>query len=328
MALPVMLILSTALWGWILFTDYMLWPCCLLFLLNTYLMVELNNRHALMRQYSRMVSCSYIMMMMMSPWLLKDVKVMGIQFCLLAALSLIFLTYQQRQAMGQKYWAYVFIGIAMLLWPPAVFLLPLFWIGDAFFLMAFSFRAFFASIFGILTPLWLCLPLIFYFFDISAIITQLQALAPGQALIDAIHNPILLLPHEMPVALVKIPQMTLVCLTISIGVAHYFRNNQDDKIQVRMVYQFLTLIGMTAMAFLIIAILLPLQKTPTVDILYAMLIVCNAPILGHFITFASSRISNTFVFLCIALALGITVLLQIPLTLLPVNDAVLHLLAY
>lgn len=111
MALPVMILYSACLWGLMLFADHTLWCQCLIFVVNTYLMMELNNRNALMRRYSRMVSCSYMALMLMCPWLLRNLEAMAVQMCFLFMVTLSFRTYQEHDSNGMKYWAYLFMDL-------------------------------------------------------------------------------------------------------------------------------------------------------------------------------------------------------------------------
>ena len=161
LALPLTLLYAMAAWAGRLVDNPHLWPSLILFCVATYLVIELNNRNALMRQYSRMMSCSYIAMMTMCGWLLADVRVMAFQVCVIAAFTLIFMSYQRRDDMGHCFWAYLFIGLAAFLWPPVLMLVPVFWIGESSYLMSFSLRAFLASIIGVVTPFWIALPAVF-----------------------------------------------------------------------------------------------------------------------------------------------------------------------
>ncbi|MDD7621060.1 MAG: hypothetical protein SPJ79_06730, partial [Prevotella sp.] len=88
LALPLTLLYAMAAWAGRLVDNPHLWPSLILFCVATYLVIELNNRNALMRQYSRMMSCSYIAMMTMCGWLLADVRVMTFQVCVIAAFTL------------------------------------------------------------------------------------------------------------------------------------------------------------------------------------------------------------------------------------------------
>ena len=84
------------------------------FALSTYLMVELNNRYALIRIYSRMASCSFIMLMCSACFLFQSLHAMVTALCMAASVTCMFHTYQDRLSMGWTFYAYMCIGICVL----------------------------------------------------------------------------------------------------------------------------------------------------------------------------------------------------------------------
>ena len=56
------------------FWEQQMWLPMVLLALNSFLMLELNNSNALIRVYSRMVSCSYIVLAVMASFLLSSVR--------------------------------------------------------------------------------------------------------------------------------------------------------------------------------------------------------------------------------------------------------------
>lgn len=276
-----------------------------MFVISVYLMVELNNRNALMRQYSRMVSCSYIALMGIFPQLFLSWQVMAVQLCFIAILSLLFATYQRRSALGHKYWAYLFLGIACAIWPPMLYLMPAFWIVEAFFLMSFSIKSFSASIFGVLTPLWIALPYIIYAGIYDDVIALSAQLLPGDALIQGFNSPELLLATDLP--LDKIPYLTsyaLLTLLLITGIVHCLRNIYQDKIQVRMLYNAFLLVVAFAYLAMLATIILNFENRDSVLYLLSIVVVCTSPLVAHYITFTNTRITNASVVIFILLLLA------------------------
>lgn len=305
LSLPAVALYALALWAVLLMAAPRLLPGLVLFSVSTALMVELNNRNALMRQYSRMVSCAYVVMMMMCPWLLTDIAALAVQLCLLASLSLLFTTYQRRLDMGRKYWAYLFVGVASLLWPPVIVVTPLLWIGEGAFLMSFSPKALAASVLGLVTPWWIAVPVVWYAGLSDKILEWLQGFVPDFSATSV--------ATEMPTAQVgMIAVLSFLALLLFIGIVHFFRQSYADKIQVRMLYQFFTMLAVVLAVVIAAAMALPHFSiipyglaTEIANFSLSLEIVCLAPFVAHFVTFTSSRLTNitTVCLLIIALLL-------------------------
>lgn len=307
LALPVMSLYSVALWLAILATEFSLWPVFLLFCIGVYLVVELNNRNALMRQYSRMVSCSYMAMMMMCPWVLRNHNVLFVQVCLIASLLLLFRIYQRRESAGTRYYSYLLVGIASMVWPPLLYVVPLLFFCEAAFLYSFSWKGFFISLFAIATPMWLALPYVAYTGTFQEVIDHFAQVVPNDKLISAFSNPVLLIPSAVPLELYQAVVVILIIAVMIAGVVHYVRNSYADKIQVRMYYNLFILMSLVITLAYIVVMLLPFDKTATMDMLLAILIVFVSPLVAHYITFTNTRLTNISVILLMIVVLTLTV---------------------
>lgn len=307
LALPLMTIFVILLWLAYLVTEVTLWPSFVIFIICTYLMVELNNRNALMRQYSRMVSCSYMAMMMMCPWLIRDPYIMGGQLCFIATISLLFSTYQNHSLTGRKLWAYAFFGISVVIWPPLILLLPIFWICEAFFLMSFSGKAFGASVFGLLLPLWILAPILLFTQRFDLVEKQVDMIMPGEKLMSIINDVSSLVIDALPLPLFELCIIVFVIILFLTGAIHFFRNSHTDKIQTRMYYQSFTLIAAVVVFFFTVVCLLPCQTLPGAYMLLAVFVVCTSPLIAHYITFTNTRLTNISVILLMIIVMSIDV---------------------
>lgn len=296
-ALPAMVIFSIVIWAAYIAADITLWPCLLIYLLNVYLMVELNNRNTLMRQYSRMVSCSYMALMLMCPWLCHSVVTLAVQFCFIMMFTLLFMTYQKPRNVGQKYWAYLFLGCASVVWPPLVIMLPLLWIGEAAYLMSCNLKTIAASLFGVLTPLWIAVPYIVYFERYDLVQTYIDGFTLSEPFLSAVDNPAMLMPQQLPIPPVQIGVEAFVLVLFIIGMVHYITNSYADKIQVRMLYNFFMLIAIPSFFVCLEVAVLPFQTQPLLDIMFSLALVSTSPLLAHYVTFTYSRLSNATVIL-------------------------------
>ncbi|MBF1605105.1 MAG: hypothetical protein HXO20_01105, partial [Prevotella shahii] len=79
---------------------------------STYLMVEFNNVNALLRVYSRMVSCSFLVLTCVANQVFYMPSPALVQVCFAAFYLIVFNAYQESTASGVTFYAYLFIGIA------------------------------------------------------------------------------------------------------------------------------------------------------------------------------------------------------------------------
>jgi len=71
-----------------------------------YLMFQLNNVNALIRIFSRMVSCSYLVLMTMAFFLFEDIANSIISVLAIAFYIFFFSIYQEGRAVGRIFYAF------------------------------------------------------------------------------------------------------------------------------------------------------------------------------------------------------------------------------
>ena len=123
-------------------------------ILSAYLMMELNNINVLIRIYSRMVSCSFLLLTAMSAMTFCDMQGSIVQLCMISFYMAIFQAYQDKEAPGWVFYAFFCLGLASLTFIQIVFFVPFLWIMQGRYLMAMSWRNFWAGIVGLITPYW------------------------------------------------------------------------------------------------------------------------------------------------------------------------------
>ena len=123
-ALPVTAVYSIMIWlaGGLIANQ--LYLHFLLFGLSAYLMVELNNSNSLIRIYSRMVSCSFMALTLMSAFLFDSTDVWVVQFCVVATYLILFKCYQNKRSQGLVFYAFFFIGIASIFFIQILYFVP------------------------------------------------------------------------------------------------------------------------------------------------------------------------------------------------------------
>ncbi|MBR1462979.1 MAG: hypothetical protein IJ604_06315 [Prevotella sp.] len=266
--------------------------------LSTYLMVELNNSNALIRVYSRMVSCSFLALTCITSFLFPSLRIALLTLCFITFYTIIFHTYQDKQSPGLTFYAFLCIGLASLAFVQVLFLVPFLWLIMAFYLMAFSHKMFWASIIGITTPYWFLLPF--------SLITDNIDLLAGHFVQIAQFEPLF---QYQQLNGNHVISLLFIIMLYAIGSIHYMRRSYLDKIRTRMLH--FTFIAVGALTLLFI-ILQPQHMEP----LLAILIINTSPLIAHFIALTHTRVTNIVFCVLIISALILTAVnLWIPLSL-------------
>lgn len=265
-----------------------LWLQFGMLLVSTMMMVELNNGNALIRIYSRMVSCSFLVMTTMSLFLFRSLEVDVVQITFIAFLLLLLRAYQNQQATGWVFYAFISLGISSIVFPHVLLFVPLLWILMAVNVQCFSPRTFLSSILGIIVPYWFVAAWLLYTNNLGLLSAHFLSIVQFQ-------SPMLL-------AGVNIHQwltFAFVFLMAIMGSIHFLAYSYKDSIRIRMIYEMFIVLDACCMVFAL------LQPQHFNDLL-GMAIVVTAPIAGHFLALTQSRLSNITFMVLAAAALSIT----------------------
>ncbi len=266
-----------------------LWLNFALLFASATMMVELNNSNALIRIYSRMVSCSFLVMTTMSLFLFQTINVAVVQITFIAFLLFLLRSYQEPNATGLTFYAFCALGIASIVFPQILLFLPPLWIVMAIYIQSFSPRTFMSSIIGVLAPYWFVAAWLIYTGRYAWLGTHL----------------ISILQFGTPLYLVdvKLHEWLTFAYVLScalIGGIHFIMYSYQDRIRIRLIYEmFIVLDGITMLFALI--------QPQHFDCLLGMAIVLTAPIIGHWLALTSSKLSNIASMLLAAAALALTI---------------------
>lgn len=288
MALPVTggyALLVCALGG--LFADQ-LWIQFALLAVSSFLMMELNNANALIRIYSRMVSCSFLALAVMSHFLFIDVRCGIVQACFIAFYLFLFSAYQDSRAVGRVFYAFLMLGIASTMFVQTLFFVPVVWVLLSTNIMVRSFRVYIASIFGLMVPYWFLLAYYFY-------IGQAELLPEHFAQIAEFGE--IAAWGSMPLSHV-VTAVYVAVLSVA-GMVHFRLNNYKDKIRTRMLFEIFSVMSLCAILFIIL-------QPQHVDYLLAMLIVSTAPMIGHYIALTHTFVTNISFYVILVVTLALT----------------------
>lgn len=259
------------------------------FAVSTYLMVELNNSNALLNMYSRMVSGSFIALTMTAPFLFQRIAPWVVQLCLVAAYLLLSRCYQDRYAQGTVFYAFLCIGVASVFFIQIMFLVPVLWVLLAVNLMALSWRNFWASLLGLLTPWWFLSGYYVFVGNPAAI----PAYVVDIARFDIPFQNVELDLHRMA----TFAFVSVIALT---GIIHYLRNSYKDKIRTRMIYEMLITMTCALFAFIIL-------QPRHFDMLLPMFTVSAGVLIARYISQTNTRLTNLSFILIALLTVALTV---------------------
>lgn len=262
-----------------------LWLQFGLFVLSVYLLVELSNQNALLRVRSRMVSSTFIMLSCAACFLLPDMRGALLQLCIVVAFLMSFQAYQNPQAVGDVYFAFVSIGVGSMAFVQLLWYVPLLWLLLSTQLQAMSWRTWLASLLGLVTPYWFAMVWLLYQQDFSLAVTHFSALGQfGFSL--------------QQLTLSRILVFAFLVILSAAGVIHFWSYSFEEKIRIRLIYGFLT----SLLSFTLLFIVLQPQHY---DALLRIAVVCASPLIAHVFTFTASRISNILFFVTAGLAVVI-----------------------
>lgn len=109
-SLPITATLATLVWVAVGLLVSNIWVEFAFTAMSTLLMVELNNRNALMRTYSRMVSCSFLALMTMAGLPHLSLKSSIVTMCFIAFYLIIWNCYQDKRSTGWTFYAFACIA--------------------------------------------------------------------------------------------------------------------------------------------------------------------------------------------------------------------------
>lgn len=270
-----------------LFTEQ-LWVQFVLLAVSSFLMMELNNVNALIRIYSRMVSCSFLVLAVMSQYLVVDVRCGIVQACFIAFYLFLFSAYQDNRAMGRVFYAFLMLGIASTMFVQILFFVPLVWVLLCTNLMVRSFRAFVSSLFGLLVPYWFMMAYYLYIDDVDSLLDHFLQIAQFGPVLGWMDMPV---SHILTAAY-------MVILAV-VGMIHFRLNNYKDKIRTRMLFEIFSVLALAAIVFMIL-------QPQHIDYLLALLIVSTSPMIGHYIALTNTFITNISFYVMLVVALIIT----------------------
>ena len=251
-----------------------MWIQLILLAVSTLLMMEFNNANALIRIYSRMVSCSFLALSVIDSTLLSSIKGGAFQLFFILFLLFLFRAYQDKKAHGYIYYAFLSLSISSLCFVQVWFIVPFLWVLLFTNVLAGSIKNLSASILGLLTPYWLALGYSLYSNNIDPLFNHFSVLSQfeepfNMALLS--NNSLLILSF-----------LSLLSLT---GIIHFLRNSFLDKIKTRMIYEALIALNIIIFVFIVL-------QPQHYSYLIRLFIITVSPLIAHFVALTRTKITN------------------------------------
>ena len=286
--LPIVAVLCGALWIFAGLHDNTVWPVFGCVVLATYLMVELNNTNALIRIYSRMVSCSFLVFMTMASFEYRSLSEAVIVLCLVGFYLALFKCYQDNRATGWTFYAFLCLGLASVMSVHVLFYLPVLWIIMASSLLSMSAKTFFASLFGIITPYWFLAAFYAITNDFNSFILHFESLAEFGKVADYT-----ILDTR------QIVTISLLLISAIIGSVHFINTSTNDKIRTRKLYEIFIIIDVISFIFLAL-------QPQHYDMLLGLITINTSPLIAQYISLTRTKITNIVTITLIILAIIVT----------------------
>lgn len=261
-------------------------PCMVL---STYLMIELNNTNVLIRIYSRMVSCTFLVLTTMVTFHFTSVRAAVVTLCAVGFYTATFHCYQDSHATGWIYHAFLCIGIASLCFVQVFFFLPLLWFLMTTKFLSMSLKTFCASLLGLITPYWFLAGYDLWANDMESFASHFTDMAVFSPLFDYS------MLHENQV----FTGIFLLLIAFT-GIIHYLRNRQNDRIRTQMLYETFIIVDIATILFLLL-------QPQHYEVLLGIIIVNTSPLIAHFIALTQTRWTNLATKVLMAVAFLLTV---------------------
>ena len=285
-SLPVTATLAALVWVAVGLMVGNIWVELAFSIISTLLMVEMNNRNALMRTYSRMVSCSFLALITMATLPHPSLRASIVTMCFIAFYLIIWNGYQDKFSTGWTFYAFFCIGLASTVFIQTLYYLPVLWLLMTFFTNSFNIRTFFASLIGVAAPYWFSAGYYVYTGNIEGLLAHFMEFVNYHELFTYSQ----ITDHQLV-------NFAFIILLAAIGMIHFMRTSYADKIRTRMIYESFMMMNSVTLAFLV------LQPQHDRE-LGGIMIVNTAPLIAHFITFTRGKIANiSFIGILVALVL-------------------------
>ena len=274
--LPVTVLYSITIWFFAGLVSQQWWIQFACFAVSASMMMLLNRENILIRIYSRMVSSVYLALSCAAVFFFASLSSAVMQMGAATSLFLLWHSYQDKKAVGWAYYTFLCLGIGSIMQHQVLFYLPIFWIIMKWFTYSLSWRTFCATLMGLLTPYWFCLP--YFAIQGEKSIELLSSHLNGFANLTAP-------PDYSLLNITQLVYLGFLVVLMVIGSLHFIINSFRETIRVRQIYY--SFILMAAFSLFLIIV-----RPQCYDMAILVLILTSSPMIAHFFTLTKSRFTN------------------------------------
>ena len=194
-----------------------MWIPFLLMALSTYLMAEINNRNALIRVRTNMVSSAFLLLSLMGIGQNFGAEEAFVQLCFVGFLLAIFHTYQNKFAVAYIFYAFLLISISSLAFVQMLWFVPLLACLLSRPLYALSWKGISAVVLATVLPYWIVAPYLVYMGDIEPLIDHFDDLIDTESIFDYSH-----------ITVGMLTEYVILVIFAGIGWIHFIRTSHKD----------------------------------------------------------------------------------------------------
>ena len=255
---------------------------------TAYFLVELDTRNSIIRIYSRMITSSFLILTTMTGAFVFDSYVFTALLWTFF-FNFLFSSYQDKNAAGRVFYAFLFLGLSSILCIHTLFFLPVLWFCMQSNIMSMGKRTLAASVIGFLLPYWFMGGYLLFTGDVSFFVTHFSKITS----------------FGIPLALNTLDDNALTSFILLaslsiIGIIHYIRNSNKDKIRTRMFCETIIATNLFTILFILLQPYLFINLLP-------VLVVTTSILISHFIVLTSTRLTNISVIFIIAIVTAATI---------------------
>ena len=244
-----------------------------------FFLINLNNTFALIRVRASIQSAIYFLLIAALPSVHEALAGLLCSVCYLTALHILFSGYRQEQTSGTLFHCFALAGIAGMIVPPYMLLVPLLWIG-AFSFFALNLRSMAASVVGFAFPWWMAVgyaTLTGHTADFLQYIGDIRLFRPLWTGFDLLQS----------------VSLAFLFVVYAVSAVHCLLTSYEDKIRTRTYLYFLVLLGF--------CLFVGIALQPYLFVSFCPLLAATTSILaGHLFALTGSRLSNAFFIITLA----------------------------
>lgn len=239
-----------------------------------YFLIEFNNTFAIIRLRATIQTSIYFIVIAACPQLYPlHAGSIAVLF-MTTSIYFLFQSYQVMRSSNLIFYSWLCLGIASILFPHFLYLIPLYIIGSYNF-QSLNFKSFFAGIIGLLLPLWFLFAYAYYFCQTKTLYSLFEELCSFEPI------------SIYALTYWQIATLAFLFIFFVIAMVHSLATGWQDKIRTRSYLNFFSLLEF----FLFILILL---QPHHFIVVVPLLLVGFSFLTGHFLALTKNRISNIY----------------------------------